>query len=136
MGIDHPDKGEIYFQETNIGNLSVKEILQFRTENMCFAIEGRVILRKIYAAQVEPFNFSKFVNDYPNEIKYAFVDLKDYMITHKLDKLLEFYYELLEEIANKPKLIIMNEPFANVHGEVLEKLFQVLSVTECLIYVF
>ncbi len=128
LGIDHPDEGEIFFQDTNIGDLSVKEMNQFRNENMCFLIEGRVILPQIYSKHSTPFDFSKFVNDYPEKIKYVMLDLKNYMQTHELDDLSKFYFDFLEAISHKPKLIVMNEPFANIRGDALEKLFQLLKL--------
>jgi ABC-type lipoprotein export system ATPase subunit len=128
LGIDHPDEGEIYFQDTNIGDLSVKEMNQFRNENMCFLIEGRVILPQIYSSHIAPFEFSKFVNNYPETIKFAMIDLNNYMQTHELDGLSKFYNDFLEAISHQPKLIVMNEPFANIHGETLEKLFHVLKL--------
>jgi len=128
LGVEYPEKGEIIIDGTLLGELEDESMRNFRNNNMALVIEGRVIIPKnIMKDQQEEtdiVNFiNDFVNDHPEEIISAVNDLKNSM-----DPINNFFYRIMAIFKLKPKLILMNEPFMNLCGELLENWFKVLNM--------
>jgi len=124
LGVEHPEKGEIIIDGTLLGELEDESMRNFRNNNMALVIEGRVILPKnIMKDQQKETDIVNFINDHPEEIISAVNDLKNSM-----DPINNFFYRIMAIFTLKPKLILMNEPFMNLRGQLLENWFKVLSM--------
>jgi len=79
---------------------------------------------KNHPKEIDFANFiNDFVNDHPKEIISALNDLKNSMTPNN-----KFFYQCIAIFKFKPKLILMNEPFMNLRGELLKKWLNVLNM--------
>jgi len=108
IGVEHPEKGEISIDGTLLRELNGEEMEAFRNNNLAVIVEGRVVLPK------------NFVKDHQKEI-----DIDNFINETRVD---DFLYHLLAIFKLKPKLILMNEPFMNLRGLLLEKWLSVISL--------
>jgi len=128
LGEEHPEKGEILIDGTVLSDLNRESMKDFRNNKIALVIEGTVVLpkniMKNHPKEVEFANFIyEFINDHPKEIISAVNDLKNSM--SPIDN---FFYHCIAIFKLKPKLILMNEPFMNIRGELLKKWLNVLNV--------
>ena len=124
LGVEHPEKGEIFIDGTLLGGLQGESLEKFRNDNMALVVEGRVILPKnIMKDHQKEIDIDNFIDDHPKEIISAVNDLKNLMTPIN-----NFFYHCIAIFKLKPKLILMNEPFMNLRGQLLENWLKVLSM--------
>jgi len=116
LGVDIPENGEIFIDGTVLGELEGNSLKNFRNNNIALAVEGKVVLPKnINQSEVKKIEIVKFINHHPQEIITAVENLKKSM-----DPIDSFLFMVMAVFKLNPKLILMNEPFMNLRGELLK----------------
>jgi putative ABC transport system ATP-binding protein len=124
IGVEHPEKGEILIDGTLLSELEGEVMEEFRNSNMAVIVEGRVVLPKnITKDSSNKIDIDNFIDDHPKEVISAINDLKNLMTPVN-----NFFYHLITIFKLKPKLILMNEPFMNLRGQLLINWLKVLSM--------
>jgi len=125
LGIEHPEKGEILLNGNLLGG---QESTFSKDIKMALITPGIVILHeyntKDKTKQINiDENIEKFINGHPREIIAVMDDLMDSITSTK-----NFFYRCITLFKIKPELILMNEPFANIRGELLEKWLKLFNI--------
>ncbi|MHA1511443.1 MAG: ATP-binding cassette domain-containing protein [Promethearchaeota archaeon] len=124
LGVEHPGKGEVFIDGRLLSELEDREMKDLRDNNLALVVEGRVLIPKIINKEVQKdYSLTNFINTHPNEIIFVVRELKK-----SINPVNNFLYQIMTIFKYKPKLILMNEPFINIHGIVLENWLKLLSM--------
>ncbi|MHA1562431.1 MAG: ATP-binding cassette domain-containing protein [Promethearchaeota archaeon] len=124
LGVEHPEEGEVFIDGELLRELEDRAMKDMRENNIALVVEGRVLIPKSITNEVQSDNnLANFINNHPNEIMSAVRELKKSM--NPVDN---FFYHIIAIFKLKPKLILMNEPFMNIHGVLLENWLKLLSL--------
>lgn len=124
LGVEHPEEGEVFIDGKLLRGLEDPAMKDMRENNIALVVEGRVLIPKSINNDVQRDNdLANFINNHPNEIIIAVRELKKSM-----NPVNNFFYHIMAIFKFKPKLILMNEPFMNIHGIPLENWLKLLSM--------
>ncbi len=122
-----PNKGEVYYNNKNIFQLSQKELLQIRRDDFGIIFQAHYLFRGFSA--IENLEISKFLsgNDIDKELLKA---LKiDHVLTQGIGELSGGQQQRLSAarvLTKKPKIIFADEPTGNLDSTTASELMNVL----------
>ncbi|MHA1453735.1 MAG: ATP-binding cassette domain-containing protein [Promethearchaeota archaeon] len=124
LGVEHPEEGEVFIDGRLLGELGDQEMKDMRDNDIALVVEGRVLIPKRINNEVQrEKEIANFINTHSKEIKLAVGDLKKSM-----NPVTNFFYHIMAIFKFKPKIILMNEPFMNIDGILLENWLKLLSM--------
>ncbi|MHA1584848.1 MAG: ATP-binding cassette domain-containing protein [Promethearchaeota archaeon] len=124
LGVRHPEKGEVFIDGRGLRELEDREMKDMREKHLALVVEGRVLIPKSINNEVQTENdLANFINNHPNEIISAVKELKK-----SINPVNNFFYQIIAIFKNTTKLILMNEPFMNLKGSLLENWLKLLSM--------
>ncbi len=124
LGVKHPEEGEVFIDGSLLRDLKEQAMKDMRDSNIALVVEGRVLIPKNINEEIQRENdLANFIDNHPNEISFAIRKLKKTM-----NPVHHFFYHIMAIFKLKPKLILMNEPFMNINGIILENWLKLLSL--------
>ncbi|MFW9930021.1 MAG: signal peptidase I [Candidatus Thorarchaeota archaeon] len=133
-GIMHPTAGSVYFEGTDLTTLSQAELTNFRKQNIGFVFQEGNLLSQLSA--FDNINEAMAFNKYPYEYrkKRTLELLETVGVKHRKDQLAfrlsggeKQRVAIARAMANKPKLIIADEPTGNVDFTTSTNLLELFS---------
>lgn len=132
-GLDRPTKGSIKISDTELGNMSENELIDFRLKNIGFVFQSYNLIPVLTAK--ENTEFIMLLQKTPKEQRESRVEalLKEVGLEDKINKKpLELSggqqqrVAVARALASKPKFILADEPTANLDSESTNNLLDLM----------
>ncbi|MDA3820680.1 MAG: ABC transporter ATP-binding protein [Candidatus Delongbacteria bacterium] len=132
-GLDDPTEGEIFVNEVNIGNLSNKEVIDFRLKNIGFVFQAYNLIPVLTARENVEFIMQMQKRNKKEREARAIemlesVGLGDRVNSRpaKLSGGQQQRVAVARALASKPKFILADEPTANLDSKSTENLLNIM----------
>ncbi|MEO0224196.1 MAG: ABC transporter ATP-binding protein [candidate division WOR-3 bacterium] len=132
--IDFPDEGEVLINSKNIKNLSENEISKLRNEFIGFVFQSSHLINELTVLEnvlIPSLIKNKFLNN--DSLRRAIEILDYFQISNKKDNLPyeisggeKKRVEIARAIMNNPKIIIADEPTANLDQKLKFSIMEIL----------
>ncbi|MGM0626225.1 MAG: ABC transporter ATP-binding protein [Bacteroidota bacterium] len=132
-GLDDPTEGEVFVNDVNIGNLSNKEVIDFRLKNIGFVFQAYNLIPVLTARENVEFIMQMQKRNKKEREARAIemlesVGLGDRVNSRpaKLSGGQQQRVAVARALASKPKFILADEPTANLDSKSTENLLNIM----------
>ena len=132
-GLDDPTEGEVFVNDVNIGNLSNKEVIDFRLKNIGFVFQAYNLIPVLTARENVEFIMQMQKRNKKERETRAIEMLKSVGLGDrvnsrpaKLSGGQQQRVAVARALASKPKFILADEPTANLDSKSTENLLNIM----------